>query len=116
LQISFSYNETIQTGKSFAQFEVPWQKLRDQVEVKLLSQGQAVHMLAKRPGRREKEMAIRRKKLARLLRTLRVLRRTRQRPWKRDTVLHPSTRRFRLGFLVSAGFGRKPRAEGASRL
>jgi hypothetical protein len=26
--------------------------------------------------------------LARLLRTLRTLRRTRQRPWKRDTLLH----------------------------
>ena len=45
-------------------------------------------MLAKSQGRREKETAIRRKKLARLLRTLRALRRTRQRPWKRDTLLH----------------------------
>jgi hypothetical protein len=67
---------------------VPWQKLRDQVEVKLLSQGREVYVLAKSQGRREKEMAIRRKKLARLLRTLRVLRRARQRPWKRDTLLH----------------------------
>jgi hypothetical protein len=68
--------------------KVPWQKLRDQVEVKLLSQGQEVYVLARSQGRREKERAIRRKKLARLLRTLRVLRRTRQRPWKRDTLLH----------------------------
>jgi len=68
--------------------KVPWQKLRDQVEIKLLSQGQEVYVLVKSQGRREKERAIRRKKLARLLRTLRVLRRTRQRPWKRDTLLH----------------------------
>jgi hypothetical protein len=68
--------------------KVPWQKLRDQVEVKLLAQGTEVYVLAKSQGRREKEIAIRRRKLARLLRTLRQLRRTRQRPWKRDTLLH----------------------------
>lgn len=45
-------------------------------------------MLAKSEGRRQKETAIRRPKLARLLWTLRVLRCTRQRPWKRDTLLH----------------------------
>jgi hypothetical protein len=66
----------------------PWQKLRQGVEVKLLAQDQEVYVLAKSQGRREKETAIRRKKLARLLRTLRALRRTRQRPWKRDTLLH----------------------------
>jgi len=72
-----------------AQWEkVPWQKLRDTIEVKLLSQGEEVYVLAKSQGRRQKETAIRRRKLARLLRTLRVLRRTRQRPWKRDTLLH----------------------------
>jgi len=71
------------------QFEkVSWQKLRDNVEVKLLCQDKEIHVLAKSQGRREKETAIRRKKLARLLRTLRGLRRTRQRPWKRDTLLH----------------------------
>jgi hypothetical protein len=68
--------------------QVPWQKLRDTIEVKLLSEGQEVYVLAKSQGRREKERAIRRRKLARLLRTLRVLRRPRQRPWKRDTLLH----------------------------
>jgi hypothetical protein len=71
------------------QFEtVPWQKLRDTIEVKLLAHGQEVYVLAKSEGRRQKETAIRRRKLARLLRTLRVLRRSRQRPWKRDTLLH----------------------------
>jgi len=67
---------------------VPWQKLRDSIEVKLLCQGEEVYVLAKSQGRREKETAIRRRKLARLLRHLRVLRRTRERPWKRDTLLH----------------------------
>ena len=68
--------------------KVPWQKLRDQVQVKLFSQDAEVYVLAKSQGRREKETALRRRKLARLLRTLRQLRRTRQRPWKRDTLLH----------------------------
>jgi len=67
---------------------VPWQKLRDTVAVKLLAQGDEVYVLAKSQGRRAKERAIRRRKLARLLRTLRALRRTRQRLWKRDTLLH----------------------------
>jgi transposase len=68
--------------------KVPWQKLRATIEVKLLAQDQEVYVLAKSEGRRQKETAIRRRKLARLLRTLRVLRRTRERPWKRDTLLH----------------------------
>jgi hypothetical protein len=71
------------------QFEQrPWQKLRDTVEVKLLAHGDEVYVLAKSEGRRAKERAIRRRKLAKLLRTLRALRRPRQRPWKRDTLLH----------------------------
>jgi hypothetical protein len=56
---------------------VPWQKLRDTVEVKLISHGDEIYVLAKSQGRRAKEMAIRRRKLAKLLRILRVLRRTR---------------------------------------
>jgi hypothetical protein len=68
--------------------QAPWQKLRDTVEVKLLAQGEEVYVLAKSTGRRAKETAMRRRKLAQLLRTLRALRRTRQRPWKRDTLLH----------------------------
>jgi hypothetical protein len=66
----------------------PWHKLRNTVEVKLLAHGDEVYVLAKSEGRRAKETAIRRRKLARLLRTLRTLRRTRERPWKRDTLLH----------------------------
>jgi hypothetical protein len=68
--------------------KVPWQKLRETIEVKLLSQGAEVYVLAKSEGRRQKETAMRRRKLARLLRSLRGLRRRRQRPWKRDTLLH----------------------------
>ena len=45
-------------------------------------------MLARSTGRRAKEIAMRRRKLAKLLRRLRALRRTRQRPWQRDTLLH----------------------------
>jgi hypothetical protein len=67
---------------------VSWQKLREGIEVKLLAQGPEVYVLAKSQGRRQKERAIRRRKLARLLRTLRGLRHARQRPWKRDTLLH----------------------------
>jgi hypothetical protein len=67
--------------------KLPWEKLRDTIEVKLLAHGQEAYVLAKSQGRRAKERAIRRRKLARLLRTLRGLRRTRQRPWKRDTLL-----------------------------
>ena len=75
-----------------AEFEkLPWQKLRDTVEVKLIAQEDEVYVLAKSTGRRAKEVAMRRRKLARLLRTLRGLRRTRKRPWKRDTLL------FKLG-------------------
>jgi len=72
-----------------ADFEkLPWQKLRDTIEVKLLAHGEEMYVLAKSTGRHAKERAMRRRKLARLLRTVRTLRRTRQRPWKRDTLLH----------------------------
>ena len=72
-----------------ADFEkLPWQKLRDSIEVKLLAHGAEVYVLAKSTGRHAKERAMRRRKLARLLRTLRTLRRSRQRPWKRDTLIH----------------------------
>jgi hypothetical protein len=68
--------------------KIPWQKLRETVEVKLLAHGDEVYVLVQSQDRRAQEVAIRRRKLARLLRTLRTLRRTRQRPWRRDTLLH----------------------------
>ena len=72
-----------------AEFEkVPWQKLRDTIEVRLLAQGEELYVLVQSQDRHAKEVALRRRKLARRLRTLRSLRRVRQRPWKRDTLLH----------------------------
>lgn len=64
--------------------ELPWTKVRDSVEVKLFSQDGELYVLAKSEGRQAKEMAIRRKKLARLLRKLRVMRRSCP---KRDQLL-----------------------------
>jgi hypothetical protein len=51
-----------------------WQKVRDSVEVKLLVEDGELYVLAKSEGRRAKEMAIRRKKLARVLWKLRAMR------------------------------------------
>jgi len=54
---------------------LPWQTIKDTVEVKLFRQGQELYVVAKSGGRQEKENAMRRKKLARLLWALRGLRR-----------------------------------------
>lgn len=56
--------------------ELPWRKVRESVEVKLFAEAGEMYVLAKSEGRRAKEMAIRRKKLARLLWKLRALRRS----------------------------------------
>jgi hypothetical protein len=56
--------------------ELPWQKVRESVEVKLFAEEGELYVLAKSEGRRAKERAMRRRKLARLLKTLRKLRRT----------------------------------------
>jgi hypothetical protein len=55
--------------------ELPWQKVRDSVEVKLFAAEGELYVLAKSAGRRAKEQAIRRRKLVRLLWKLRDLRR-----------------------------------------
>ena len=52
-----------------------WQKVKGTVEVKLFREGQELFVVANSSGRRDKENAMRRKKLARLLWTLRALRR-----------------------------------------
>jgi hypothetical protein len=52
----------------------PWTKVKDTVEVKLFSQEDELYVVARSEGRQQKEIAIRRKKLARLLRTLRGMR------------------------------------------
>jgi transposase len=64
--------------------ELPWQRVRESVEVKLFAQEGELYVLAKSDGRQAKEMAIRRKKLARLLRKLRAMRRSCP---KRDQLL-----------------------------
>jgi hypothetical protein len=53
--------------------ERPWRKVRESVEVKLFAEDGELYVLAKSAGRRAKERAIRRRKLARLLKTLRRL-------------------------------------------
>lgn len=55
--------------------ELPWQKVRESVEVKLLAEDGELYVLAKSDGRRAKEQAIRRRKLVGLLLTLRAMRR-----------------------------------------
>jgi transposase len=64
--------------------DLPWQKVRDSVEAKLFSQDGEMYVLAKSEGRQQKEIAIRRKKLARLLRKLRRMRKSLP---KRDQLL-----------------------------
>ena len=64
--------------------ELPWQKVRESVEVKLFARDGELYVLAKSEGRQAKEMAMRRKKLARLLRKLRAMRRSCP---KRDRLL-----------------------------
>jgi len=64
--------------------DLPWQKVRDSVEVKLYEQEGELDVLAKSGGRQAKENAMRRKRLARLLRKLRAMRRNLP---KRDPLL-----------------------------
>jgi transposase len=64
--------------------ELPWHKVRESVEVKLFAEDGELYVLAKSEGRQAKEIAIRRKKLARLLRKLRAMRRSCP---KRDQLL-----------------------------
>ena len=64
--------------------DLPWQKVRESVEVKLFAQDGELYVLAKSEGRQAKEIAMRRKKLARLLRKLRAMRRSCP---KRDQLL-----------------------------
>jgi transposase len=64
--------------------DLPWRKVRDSVAVKLFGQDGELYVLAKSEGRQAKEIAIRRKKLARLMRKLRAMRRSCP---KRDQLL-----------------------------
>lgn len=54
--------------------DLPWQKVRDSVEVKLYRHENELYVLAKSDGRQQKEIAMRRQRLVRLLRKLRAMR------------------------------------------
>jgi transposase len=56
--------------------DLPWQKVRESVEVKLYSHENELYVLAKSEGRQQKEIAMRRRKLVRLLLKLRAMRRS----------------------------------------
>ena len=56
--------------------DLPWQQVRDSVQVKLYAHENELYVLARSDGRQAKEIAIRRKRLARLLRKLRAMRRS----------------------------------------
>jgi hypothetical protein len=56
--------------------DLPWQKVRESVEVKLFEQEGELYVLAKSEGRQAKETAMRRKRLARLLKKLHAMRRS----------------------------------------
>jgi len=64
--------------------DLPWQKVRASVQVKLYANDGELYVLAKSEGRQVKEMAMRRKKLVRLLLKLRAMRRSAP---KRDQLL-----------------------------
>jgi len=64
--------------------DLPWQQVRESVQVKLYEHDGELYVLAKSEGRQGKEKAIRRKRLARLLRKLRGMRRSLP---KRDQLL-----------------------------
>jgi len=64
--------------------DLPWQKVRDSVEVKLYQHEGELYVLAKSGGRQAKEKAMRRKRLVRLLRKLRAMRKSLP---KRDQLL-----------------------------
>jgi transposase len=56
--------------------DLPWQQVRESVQVKLYQHEGELYVLAKSEGRQAKEKAIRRKRLVRLLRKLRTMRRS----------------------------------------
>jgi transposase len=56
--------------------DLHWKKIRDSVEVKLYQHEGELYVLAKSEGRQAKEIAMRRKRLARLLRKLRTMRKS----------------------------------------
>jgi transposase len=56
--------------------DLPWQKVRESVEVKLYAHENELYVLARSEGRQQKEIAMRRRRLVRLLLKLRAMRRS----------------------------------------
>ncbi len=56
--------------------DLPWQQVRESVDVKLFEQAGGLYVLAKSEGKELKETAMRRKRLVRLLKKLRAMRRS----------------------------------------
>jgi len=56
--------------------DLPWQKVRESVQVKLYTHENELYVLARSEGRQQKEIAIRRRRLVRLLLKLRAMRRS----------------------------------------
>jgi transposase len=75
-QVSYLVGTSKSKIKQFEKkwLELPWQKVRDSVDVKLFDQDGELYVLAKSTGRQAKETAMRRKRLVRLLRKLRAMR------------------------------------------
>ena len=71
-----------QMEKAF--LDKPWERVRDQVEVKLLPKGDELYVLAKSDGRMSKERGIRRRRLKKLWQRLHALR---QQKLNRDQLL-----------------------------
>ena len=64
--------------------DLPWQRVRDSVDIKLYTHDNELYVLAKSSGRKDKETAMRRRRLARLLWRLRAMRHSLP---SRDTLL-----------------------------
>ncbi len=84
--------------------KLPWEAVRDAVEVKLLDQEGELYVLARSVGRADKERAMRRRRLKKLLKRLRELQgqtlnrdRNRSRPYSVPSYLPPVSRDSRKG-------------------
>lgn len=91
--------------------KLPWEKVRDSVEVKRFEENGELYVVAKSGGRIEKEKAMRRRRLAELLRALRKMRRepTRDRLLQRVGVARSKAgRAAKLVTIKLPAEGQKP--------
>jgi transposase len=75
--------------------ELPWEKIRDSVDVKLLSHEGELYVLAKSRGRQAKEQAMRRRRLKKLWKTLQKLKE--QAPHRDELLLRLGAARKEAG-------------------